>query len=69
MKPIDYIIITVLAVVVVAIVGYIVRKKIKGETIGCDCHTCHGCPHAGSCGGKAEPKEQEKEENTHEKTV
>ena len=69
MKPIDYIIIVALAVVVVAIVAYIVRKKMKGETIGCDCNACRACPHAGACGGKAEPKEQEKEENTHEKTV
>ena len=69
MKPIDYIIIAVLAVVVVGIVAYIVRKKLKGETIGCDCKTCHACPHAGACGGKTQPKTQEKEGSTHEETV
>ena len=69
MKPIDYIIIVVLAVVIVAIVAYIVRKKVKGEKIGCDCNACHACPHAGACGGKNEPKEQQKEEITHEETV
>ena len=69
MKPIDYIIIVVLAVVIVAIVAYIVRKKVKGEKIGCDCNACHACPHAGACGGKSQQKTQDKEETTDEKTV
>ena len=60
MKPIDYFIIAVIALIVVAIAIYIIRKKLKGEKIGCGCG-CQSCPHAGACGGgkTADGKEQE----------
>ena len=58
MKPIDYIIIAVIAITVIAIAVYIVRKKIKGEKIGCGCG-CQSCPHAGTCGGANSTCEKE----------
>lgn len=54
MKPIDYVIIGVLAVAVVGIVVYLIRQKKKGKS-GCGCG-CNGCPHAGQC-GSAKDKE------------
>ena len=42
---IDYIIIAILAVVVTAIICYIVRAKRRGQA-------CIGCPHSKQCGGK-----------------
>ncbi len=63
MKPIDIILIAALALIVGAIVAYIVRKKIKGEKIGCGCG-CQSCPHASVCGGN---KPAQKTENTEEK--
>ena len=55
MKPIDYFIIAVIALIVVAIAIYIIRKKLKGEKIGCGCG-CQSCPHAGACGGASSVK-------------
>lgn len=42
---IDYIIIAILAVVVTAIICYIVRAKKRGQA-------CIGCPYAKQCDGK-----------------
>ena len=47
MKPIDYVIIAVVAVAVVGVVVYLIRQKKKGKS-GCGCG-CNGCPHAGAC--------------------
>lgn len=58
MKPIDYILIAVIVLIVAAIAVYIVRKKIKGEKIGCGCG-CQSCPNAGACGGANSTCEKE----------
>ncbi|MBQ8342835.1 MAG: hypothetical protein IJY21_01880 [Clostridia bacterium] len=77
MKPIDYIIIAVIVLIVAAISVYIIRKKLKGEKVGCGCG-CQSCPHAGACGGGktteencdcGETKKEEHEENEHDQTV
>jgi len=34
MKPIDYVIIGIVALIVAAVTVYIIRKKLKGEKIG-----------------------------------
>ena len=74
MKPIDYILIAAIVLLVVAIAVYIIRKKIKGENIGCGCG-CQSCPHASACGGakatteKENPQTEEKEEKTNDETV
>ena len=57
MKPIDYIIIAAIALIVIAVVVYIVRKKLKGEKVGCGCG-CQSCPHAGACGGQSAEEKQ-----------
>lgn len=75
MKPIDYILIAAIVLIVVAIAVYIIRKKIKGEKIGCGCG-CQSCPHAGACGGEKGAEEtcethenQNVKENENEQTV
>ena len=65
MKPIDYIIVAVIALIVIAIAVYIIRKKLKGEKVGCDCG-CQSCPHAGACGGDTTLSKPEKPETTEE---
>ena len=57
MKPIDIILITAIAFIVVSIVAYIVRKKRKGEKIGCGC-ACQSCPQANACGGAKDADER-----------
>ncbi|MBQ7770914.1 MAG: hypothetical protein IJ373_06995 [Clostridia bacterium] len=66
MKPIDYFIIAVIALIVVAIAIYIIRKKLKGEKIGCGCG-CQSCPHAGACGGGKTSEENAENNGTCEK--
>ena len=73
MKPIDIIMIVATALIVVAIVAYIIIKKIKGEKVGCGCG-CSSCPHASACGGAnsaataptepTKPTEKSDEQNT-----
>lgn len=62
MKPIDIILIVALAVLAVGVGIYLIVKKKKGGTTGCDCG-CSGCPHAGACGtakkSSQKPKENE----------
>lgn len=61
MKPIDVIIIVVLALIVGGILAWIIVNKIKGKNIGCDCggkggcascSSCSSCPSAGNCNGE-----------------
>lgn len=72
MKPIDYILIAAIVLIVAVIAVYIIRKKIKGENIGCGCG-CQSCPHASACGAKAttekNPQMEEKEDKTNDETV
>lgn len=61
MKPIDIILIVALALIAIGIIAFIIRKKIKGEKIGCGCG-CHACPHAGACSGNTKEKNSETNE-------
>ncbi len=61
MKPIDYILVAAIVLIVAVIAVYIVRKKIKGEKIGCDCG-CQSCPHADACQGQKSVGEKENAE-------
>ena len=58
MEPIDYVIISVLAVAVVGIVLYLLRQKKQGKS-GCGCG-CNGCPHAGACHSEQKDDSPEK---------
>lgn len=55
MKPIDFIILTAVALAVIGIAVYLIRKKLKGET-GCGC-SCANCPSANACGEKNAKKD------------
>ena len=69
MKPIDIILIVALTVIVIGVIAFIIRKKIRGEKIGCGCG-CHACPHAEACGGKrSEKTENTEEEKNNAKTL
>lgn len=60
MKPIDFILIGVVAVAVIAVVISLIVKKKKGES-GCGCG-CSGCPNAGKCGAQNLAEEKEKKD-------
>jgi len=45
MKPIDFIVLGIVALIITAIVMYIRKKKKKGMM-------CIGCPDSGKCAGK-----------------
>ena len=57
MKPIDYILIALLAVGIIGIVVYLIKQKKKGEN-GCGCG-CGGCPHANACNSAKNTQENE----------
>lgn len=66
MKPIDYVIIAVVAVAVVGVVAYLIYNKKKGKNVGCGCG-CSGCPNAGACSArKGQTEEKTAEENSSE---
>lgn len=59
MGPIDYILLGGIALIVVGVVVWLIKKKKKGE-MGCGCG-CSGCPNANVCGankGKNEENER-----------
>lgn len=56
MKPIDIVLIVLVAAAVVGAIAYLIRQKIKGKT-GCGCG-CSNCPSAGACGAKNAPKNE-----------
>ncbi len=56
MEPIDIILIILLAVAIIGIIAYLIRKKVKGES-GCGCG-CSGCPSAGNCQRATQAKEK-----------
>lgn len=43
------IICAVLIAVVAAIIAGMVRKKLQGRSVVCDCGCCSGCPMSGQC--------------------
>ncbi len=57
MKPIDWIILGALALVIVGVTAYLIKRKKEGKG-GCGCG-CQNCPSAGKCGGKSEDAEEE----------
>lgn len=60
MKPIDYILIGVLALGMALIIVHLIRQKKKGKG-GCGCG-CSSCPSAGSCPSAKATQERAKEE-------
>ena len=57
MKPIDYIIIGVVALAVVLVTVHLIKRKKEGKN-GCGCD-CSSCPSAGACpSAKLQNKEE-----------
>lgn len=48
MGPIEIVVIVAAALIVLAVIGFAVRRKLKGKGgCGCgDCSACRGCAHA-----------------------
>lgn len=65
MKPIDYVIIAVVAVAVVGVVAYLIYNKKKGKNVGCGCG-CSGCPNAGACSARKDQTSVAEREKTAE---
>ena len=65
MKPIDIVILVIVAVAFVGITAMLVWKKKKGGS-GCDCACCNACAKSG-CKGRA--NEQSTQETRAEKTL
>ena len=57
MKPIDYVIIGVVAVALTLVIVHLIKRKKQGKG-GCGCG-CSSCPSAGAC-----PSAQKKSEDT-----
>ena len=49
MGTVEIIIVVIVALLVAAVLGYLIYKKVKGESVGCDCGSCSGCPRCSSC--------------------
>lgn len=62
MKPIDYVILGVLTLIMVGIAVHLIKRKKSGKG-GCGCG-CANCPSAGRCHGA-----KEKSEDTDDETV
>ncbi len=41
--------IVVVGVIAAGVIAYLIYKKVKGESVGCDCGSCGGCPHCDAC--------------------
>lgn len=55
MQPLDIVILVVCCAAFAVAVGFLVYRKLKGKSAGCD-YGCEGCPHSCSCGGKKKDK-------------
>ena len=60
MSVVDYIAIAVIALIVGAVVFYLIRAKKRGEK-------CVGCPYAKQCGGKCGGNDNTKAEQKEKK--
>lgn len=53
MGPFEIVTIVVVGIAVVGVLAYLICKKVKGESVGCDCGSCSACPHCNACRSKA----------------
>lgn len=49
MGPFEIATIVVVGLAVIGIIAYFIVKKVRGESISCDCGSCGGCPHCNAC--------------------
>lgn len=59
MGPFEIITLVVVGVAVAAIVAYLIYKKVKGESVGCDCGSCSACPHCNACKSHRDKKAED----------
>ena len=59
--------IVVVGVAVAGVLAYLIYKKVKGESAGCDCGSCGACPHCGACKPAAHKKQHGKNGKQHNK--
>lgn len=46
----EIITIVVVSVLMVAVIAYLIYKKVKGQSVGCDCGgSCSACGHCNAC--------------------
>ena len=53
MGAFEIVTIVVVGVTVAGVLAYLIYKKVKGESAGCDCGSCSACPHCNACRSKA----------------
>lgn len=53
MGPFEIVTIVVVGIAVAGVLAYLIYKKAKGQSIGCDCGSCSACPHCSACRSKA----------------
>lgn len=63
MGPFEIVTLVVVGVAVAGVLVYLIRKKLKGGSIGCDCGSCSACPHCTAC----KTRNNAKSVNTEEK--
>lgn len=45
MGPFEIVTIVVVGIAVAGVLAYLIYKKAKGQSVGCDCGSCSACPH------------------------
>lgn len=60
MGAFEIVTIVVVGIAVAGVLAYLIYKKVKGESAGCDCGSCGACPHCGACKPDAHKKEHGK---------
>lgn len=56
MGAFEIVTIVVVGIAVAGVLAYLIYKKVKGESAGCDCGSCGACPHCGACKPAAHKK-------------
>lgn len=63
MGPFEIVTLVVVGLAVAGVVAYMIVKKVKGESAGCDCGSCGACPHCSACKSRGtKPAKTEKKQ-------
>lgn len=69
MGAFEIVTIVVVGIAVAGVLAYLIYKKVKGESAGCDCGSCGACPHCGACKPAAHKKSTAKTARAQIKSV
>lgn len=61
MGPFEIITIVVVGLAVLAILARFIYKKVRGESLGCDCGDCSACGHCNACRDRERRKNSKSE--------